>query len=178
MSATSRDCRSEPWASGVLCGRRAVARCRLRASKTGGDDALPGGGGQPGHSLWRRGRGGAGDRAAAVREEGAGVRTAVPGLRASSLRWMRGDAARCVQLQRSRLLPVVPRPEDGGDGGASHRRGLAGRGASSPVGTDGAVRMAQASRVRRGAVLGADAAVRQDGARLLPRARRRDGAGR
>lgn len=40
MSARSRDCRSEPWASRLLLARRAVARCRLRASETGGDTTL------------------------------------------------------------------------------------------------------------------------------------------
>lgn len=47
--------------------------------------------------------------------------------------------------------------------GASDGGRVAGRGASAAVGTDGAVRVAEASRVRRTAALCADAAVRQDG---------------
>ncbi len=34
VSVRSRDCRSEPWALRLLLGRRAAARCRLRASTT------------------------------------------------------------------------------------------------------------------------------------------------
>jgi hypothetical protein len=140
VSARARDCTGDAWASGLLTGRRGFSG--LRASKTGDRSA----------DCYAMGSHGSSAGAATRR-----------GL--------------CIQLTRfaileggqgSRLLPIVSRSEDERHRGISHR-GRAATSGSAAVGSHGAACVARAPWVRRPSGLGADADLRADGGRVLPR---------